>query len=67
MVQPANAGLVEDLVAKSTENKALNDKKRIATSNANFARSRTVADGSCNFPSNFLVSPRGWSTARTNG
>jgi hypothetical protein len=31
---------VEDLVAKSAANKALNDKKRLATSSANLARSR---------------------------
>jgi photosystem I subunit PsaN len=31
---------VEDLLAKSTTNKALNDKKRLATSSANLARSR---------------------------
>ena len=31
-------------------NKALNDKKRLATSGANFARSRTVTDGTCKFP-----------------
>jgi photosystem I subunit PsaN len=31
---------VDDLVAKSQANKALNDKKRAATSSANLARSR---------------------------
>ena len=31
---------VEDLLAKSEGNKALNDKKRLATSSANLARSR---------------------------
>ena len=33
---------------------ALNDKKRLATSGANFARSRTVTDGSCAFPNNWV-------------
>jgi photosystem I subunit PsaN len=51
---PAKADLVEDLLAKSTTNKALNDKKRLATSSANLARSRTVADGTCSFPTNFF-------------
>lgn len=50
----ARAGLVEDLLAKSAANKSLNDKKRLATSGANFARSRTVTDGTCQFPSNFI-------------
>lgn len=36
-----------DLLAKSAANKELNDKKRIATSSANVARSRTVTDGTC--------------------
>ena len=31
---------------------ALNDSKRLATSGANFARSRTVTDGTCAFPNN---------------
>ena len=34
---------------------ALNDKKRLATSGANFARSRTVTDGTCAFPSNMCA------------
>ncbi|PNW86335.1 hypothetical protein CHLRE_02g082500v5 [Chlamydomonas reinhardtii] len=50
----ANAGVVEDLQAKSAANKALNDKKRLATSYANLARSRTVYDGTCTFPENFF-------------
>ena len=33
---------------------ALNDKKRLATSGANFARSRTVTDGTCAFPKNMV-------------
>ena len=32
----------------------MNDKKRALTSSANFARSRTVTDGSCKFPENLL-------------
>ena len=39
---------------KSSENKALHDAQRLASSNANFARSRTVTDKTCGFPSNFL-------------
>jgi photosystem I subunit PsaN len=31
----------------------LNDKKRLATSGANFARAYTVEFGSCKFPYNF--------------
>lgn len=31
----------------------LNDKKRLATSGANFARAYTVEFGSCQFPYNF--------------
>ncbi|KAG2494115.1 hypothetical protein HYH03_007754 [Edaphochlamys debaryana] len=46
--------LTEELLAKSTVNKAVNDKKRLATSYANLARSRTVSDGSCKFPENFF-------------
>merc|ERR1719265_294249 len=52
--QPSHAGLVSDLLQKSEANKELNDKKRLATSYANFARSRTVSDGTCGFPDNFL-------------
>ena len=38
------------IVAPSSQ--ALNDSKRLATSGANFARSRTVTDGTCAFPNN---------------
>ncbi|KAF8055286.1 hypothetical protein HT031_006812 [Scenedesmus sp. PABB004] len=51
---PAKADLTSDLLAKSSANKALNDKKRLATSSANVARSRTVADGTCSFPQNMF-------------
>jgi photosystem I subunit PsaN len=44
----------EDLLAKTEANKALNDKKRLATSGANFERSRTVTDGVCAFPNNLV-------------
>eukprot|EP00210_Caulerpa_lentillifera_P003403 g3247.t1 len=50
----ARADLIEDLKARSEANKELNDRKRLATSGANFARSRTVQDGTCEFPSNFF-------------
>lgn len=50
----ARADLVDDLLAKSSANKELNDKKRLATSGANFARSRTVTDGTCAFPNNLI-------------
>ena len=50
----AKADLVEELLAKTESNKALNDKKRAATSSANFARSRTVTDGTCAFPNNLV-------------
>jgi photosystem I subunit PsaN len=49
----ANAGLVEDLLAKSAANKDLNDKKRLATSGANTARAYTVLFGTCKAPENF--------------
>jgi len=48
------ADIIDDLKAKSEANKSLNDRKRLATSGANFARSRTVQDGTCQFPSNFF-------------
>ena len=51
---PAKADLTSDLIAKSEANKELNDKKRAATSSANFERSRTVTDGVCSFPKNFF-------------
>jgi photosystem I subunit PsaN len=38
--QPAVAALEEDLLARSQVNRALNDKKRLATSYANLARTR---------------------------
>merc|ERR1711998_626306 len=50
----ARAELASDLLQRSTANKELNDKKRLATSYANFARSRTVTDKTCNFPKNFF-------------
>merc|ERR1711904_591299 len=48
------ADLTSELLEKSTANKELNDKKRLATSYANLARSRTVTDNTCRFPDNFL-------------
>merc|ERR1712224_36265 len=50
----ARANLVSDLTERSAANKDLNDKKRLATSYANFARSRTVTDKTCGFPDNFF-------------
>ncbi|MCX0109605.1 hypothetical protein NMW26_14235, partial [Escherichia coli] len=38
----ANAGVIDDYLEKSKANKELNDKKRLATSGANFARAYTV-------------------------
>ncbi|XWS33146.1 hypothetical protein CRYUN_Cryun22dG0053600 [Craigia yunnanensis] len=49
----ANAGVIDDFLEKSKANKELNDKKRLATSGANFARAYTVQFGSCKFPENF--------------
>ncbi|KAL8110542.1 photosystem I reaction center subunit N, chloroplastic-like isoform X1 [Apium graveolens] len=49
----ANAGPIEDALERSKTNKDLNDKKRLATSGANFYRAYTVQFGSCNFPYNF--------------
>ncbi|KAF7840075.1 photosystem I reaction center subunit N, chloroplastic [Senna tora] len=49
----ANAGVIEDYLEKSKANKELNDKKRLATSGANFARAYTVEFGTCKFPENF--------------
>jgi len=51
---PARADLTSDLLAKTEANKTLNDKKRAATSSANFERSRLVTDGYCNFPNNIF-------------
>merc|ERR1712124_44742 len=50
----ARANLTSDLLEKSAANKELNDKKRLATSYANFAGSRTVTDKTCSFPNNFF-------------
>ncbi|XP_028797687.1 photosystem I reaction center subunit N, chloroplastic-like [Neltuma alba] len=49
----ANAGVIEEYLERSKANKELNDKKRLATSGANFARAYTVEFGSCKFPENF--------------
>merc|ERR1719183_1882367 len=51
---PAHADLTEDLLAKSQANAELHNKQRLASSYANFARSRTVSDGTCKFPGNVL-------------
>merc|ERR1712224_246858 len=50
----ARADLVTELLEKTSANIELNNKKRLATSYANFARSRTVTDKTCRFPDNFL-------------
>ena len=60
---PAKADLTSDLLARTEANKELNDKKRALTSSANFERSRTVTDGVCEFPKNFL----GCEIASSNG
>ena len=52
-VAPARADLTSDLLAKTEANKELNDKKRAATSGANFERSRLVTDGLCGFRKTF--------------
>ena len=49
----ANASVFDEYLEKSIANKELNDKKRLATSGANFARAFTVQFGSCKFPENF--------------
>ncbi|KAJ0976819.1 hypothetical protein J5N97_012293 [Dioscorea zingiberensis] len=49
----ANADVFAEYLEKSKANKELNDKKRLATSGANFARAYTVEFGSCKFPENF--------------
>ncbi|KAI3736707.1 hypothetical protein L2E82_26689 [Cichorium intybus] len=49
----ANAGVIDEYLEKSKANKELNDKKRLATSGANFARAYTVQFGTCTFPYNF--------------
>lgn len=50
----AKADLTADLLAKSQQNAELHKKQRLATSYANFQRSRTVTDGTCKFPANVL-------------
>jgi len=50
LVAPAKADLTSDLLAKSQANAELHNKQRLATSYSNFARSRTVTDGTCKFP-----------------
>ncbi|KAK9791165.1 hypothetical protein WJX73_002291 [Symbiochloris irregularis] len=50
----ASADIISELKEKSTTNKELNDKKRLATSYANLAQSRTVQDGTCTWPYNWL-------------
>ncbi|CAJ1937889.1 unnamed protein product [Sphenostylis stenocarpa] len=50
---PANAGIIEEYLEKSKANKELNDKKRLTTTGANFARAYTVEFGTCKFPENF--------------
>merc|ERR1711972_614577 len=54
LTRVARADLVSELLEKSSANKELNNKKRLATSYSNLARSRTVTDGTCRFPENFL-------------
>ena len=49
----AKAGVIDEYLEKSKANKELNDKKRLATVGANFARAYTVEFGSCQFPYNF--------------
>jgi photosystem I subunit PsaN len=53
----ANAGVIDEYLERSKTNKELNDKKRLATSGANFARAFTVQFGSCKFPENFKRKP----------
>ncbi|PSC71745.1 Photosystem I reaction center subunit N [Micractinium conductrix] len=50
----ASADLTSDLLAKTAENKSLNDKKRLTSSYSNFERSRSVTDGVCSFPNNWF-------------
>lgn len=52
-ISSANGGVIDDYLEKSKANKELNDKKRLATSGANFARAYTVQFGTCKFPENF--------------
>ena len=51
---PEVSAYVQGLIDKSTANKEMHDAQRLATSGANFARSRTVTDGTCGFPNNFI-------------
>merc|ERR1712093_955364 len=53
--QITKADLISELIEKSASNKEINNKKVLATSYANFARSRTVTDKTCAFPDNFLA------------
>ena len=48
--QPPGALQISELKEKSTQNKALNDKKRFAQSYSHLASSRTVTDRTCYFP-----------------
>jgi photosystem I subunit PsaN len=41
-------------MADESPPQAVHDKQRLATSGANFARSRTVTDGTCSFPNNWV-------------
>ena len=50
----AAQGTHDDVLIVSSSSQALNDSKRLATSGANFARSRTVTDGTCAFPNNMV-------------
>ncbi|KAG1331198.1 putative Photosystem I reaction center subunit N, chloroplastic [Cocos nucifera] len=50
----ANAGIIEEYLETSKANKALNDKKRLAASGANFAGAYTVDFGTWKFPENFI-------------
>ncbi|KAK9807506.1 hypothetical protein WJX72_001105 [[Myrmecia] bisecta] len=50
----ARADLTADLLAKTEANLELNNRKRLATSYANLAGSRTVDDGTCTFPRNLF-------------
>merc|ERR1719160_1702022 len=54
VAKTVRADLSSELLEKTKANKELNDKKRLATSYANLARSRTVTDNTCRFPDNFL-------------
>merc|ERR1719393_149019 len=52
--KPEVSAYVQGLIDKSAANKEMHDAQRLATSGANFARSRTVTDGTCGFPNNFI-------------